>query len=46
MVLLQTAIGQVPDLNHAVPTTRDDDGVVVVGREPDTGNPVSMAFFL
>jgi len=30
MVLLQTAVGQVPDLDHVVPAARDNDWVVVV----------------
>ena len=46
MVLLQTAVGQVPDLDHAVPATWNNDGVVVVGWEPHAGNPVSVAFLL
>lgn len=46
VVLLEPAVGEVPDLDHAVPTARDDDGVVVVGRETNARNPVSVAFLL
>ena len=46
VVLLEPAVGEVPDLDHAIPATRNNDGVVVVGREADARNPVSVAFLL
>lgn len=46
VILLQTAVGQVPDLDLSVPTARNDDGVVVVGREAHARNPVRVSFFL
>jgi len=46
VVLLEPAVGEVPDLDHTVPATRNDNGVVVVGREADARNPVSVAFLL
>lgn len=46
VVLLEPAVGQVPDLDHAVPTTRHDDGVVVVGGEADARHPVGVSFLL
>ena len=33
-------------LDHTIPATRNNDGVVVVGRKPDTGHPVSVTIFL
>jgi len=36
VVLLQTAVSQVPDLDHVVPTARNNYGVVVVGGESYT----------
>ena len=33
-------------LDHLIPSARDDDGVLVVGAEPDAGNPVVVGLFL
>ena len=46
VVLLQAAVGQVPHLDHAVPAARNDDGVVVVGRESHARHPVGVSFLL
>lgn len=46
MVNLQLAVGQIPDLNDAIPTGRDDDRVRVVWRETDARDPVSVAILL
>lgn len=42
----QFAIGQIPDLDSAIPTGRDDDWVGVVWRESHTGYPVGVTIFL
>merc|ERR1719468_1245607 len=42
MVGLQLAVGQVPDLDILVPSGRDNDGIGVVRREPDTADPVGV----
>jgi hypothetical protein len=46
MILLQTTVGQVPDLDHTIPATGYNNWVVVVGGEPHAGNPVSVTFLL
>jgi len=46
VVGLELAVGQVPDLDVFVPTARDNDGVLVVRREPDARHPFSVTFFL
>jgi hypothetical protein len=46
VVGLELAVGQVPDLDVPVPPAGDDDGVRVVGREPNAGNPVSVTLLL
>jgi len=46
MVGLQLAVGQVPHLDVLVPARGDDDRVLVVGREPDAGDPVLVAVLL
>lgn len=46
VVVLQLAIGQVPDFNGTIPTARYDDGVGVVRRETYTRYPIGMAIFL
>jgi hypothetical protein len=46
MILLETAVGQVPDLDHTIPATGYNNWVVVVGGEPHAGNPVSVTFLL
>ena len=33
-------------LDHLIPSARDDDGVLVVGAEPDAGDPVVVGLFL
>jgi hypothetical protein len=38
-------LGEVPDLDELVPTTRDDQGVGRVGREADARNPFTVAVF-
>jgi len=38
-ILDQLAVSQAPDLNKFVPSARDDDGVVVAGREFDAAGP-------
>jgi hypothetical protein len=42
-VELELAIGEIPDLDELVPTTRDDDRVGGVRGESDTRSPVSVA---
>ena len=46
VVGLQLAVGQVPDLDVLVPPGRHDDGVLVVGGEPDAGHPIVVAILL
>ena len=46
VVGLELAVGQVPHLDVLVPAAADDDGVLVVGREPHAGDPVAVALFL
>jgi hypothetical protein len=46
MILLETAVSQVPDLDHTIPATGDNNWVVIVGGEPHAGNPVSVTFLL
>jgi len=40
VVRLQLAVGQIPHLDEFVPSRRDDDGVGIRWREPDTGDPL------
>ena len=46
VVGLQLAVGQVPHLDVLVPSGGDDDWVLVVGREPDAGDPILVAVLL
>merc|ERR1712029_412848 len=46
VVGLELAVGQVPNLDVFVPTARDNDGVLVVRREPDARHPFGVTFFL
>lgn len=46
VVVLQLAVGQVPDLDGAIPTAGHDDRVGVVGREAHAGHPVGVAILL
>ena len=46
VVGLQLAVGQVPHLDVLVPPSGDDDWVLVVGGEPDAGDPVLVAVLL
>ena len=46
VVGLQLAVGQVPHLDVLVPPSGDDDWVLVVGGEPDAGDPVLVAILL
>ena len=46
VVGLQLAVGQVPHLDVLVPPGGDDDRVLVVGLEPDAGDPVLVAILL
>ena len=46
VVSLQLAVGQVPHLDVLVPSGGDDDWVLVVGREPDAGDPILVAVLL
>lgn len=46
MVDLQLAVGQIPDLDGAIPTGRHDDRVRVVRRETDARDPIAVAIFL
>jgi len=38
-ILDQFAVSQTPDLNKFVPSARDDDGIVIAGREFDAARP-------
>lgn len=38
----QLAVGEVPDLDHPVPSGGDDDGVGGVGGEANAGNPLGV----
>ena len=44
VVGLQTAVGEVPDLDDTVPATGDDGGVADGGGEADSRDPVTVAF--
>ena len=46
VVGLQLAVGQVPHLDVLVPPSRHDDWVLVVGGEPDAGDPVLVTILL
>ena len=46
VVGLQLAVGQVPHLDVLVPPRGDDDWVLVVGGEPDAGDPVLVPILL
>jgi hypothetical protein len=46
MILLHTAVGQVPFLDHTIPARGYNNWVVVVGGEAYAGNPVSVTFLL
>lgn len=46
MVVLQLAVGQVPDLDGAIPAAGHNDGVGVVGREAHARHPVGVAILL
>lgn len=46
VVVLQLAVGQVPDLDGAIPTAGDNDGVGVVGGEAYARYPVGVTIFL
>ena len=46
VVGLQLAVGQVPHLYVLVPPSGDDDGVGIVGGEPDGGDPVLVPILL
>ena len=46
VVGLQLAVGQVPDLHVLVPPGGHDDGVGVVWRESDGGDPVLVTILL
>merc|ERR1719495_1484885 len=46
VVGLQLAVGQIPDLDILVPTSGDNDGILIVGREPDARHPVLMTVLL
>merc|ERR1719147_75086 len=46
VVGLQLAVGQVPHLDVLVPTSGHNDGVLVVGAEPNTADPVSVSILL
>ena len=39
----ELAVGQVPDLHHLVPSTRDDERNLGGWGEPDAGDPLAMA---
>jgi len=46
VVGLQLAIGQVPHLDNLVPASRNDDGVLVVRREANAGDPFAVTVIL
>lgn len=46
MIVLQLAVGQVPDLDGAIPATGHNDGIRVVGRETHARHPISVAILL
>lgn len=46
MVQLEFAVGQVPDLDGAIPTGWHDDWVDLVWRESDARHPVGVTIFL
>jgi len=38
------AVGQIPNLDHTIPSTGDDDGVL--GRESDAADPLGVALLV
>lgn len=46
MVVLQLAVGQVPDLDGTIPAAGHDDGIGVVGRETHARHPIGVAILL
>lgn len=46
VVQLELAVGQVPDLDGAVPSGRDDDRIDLVGREANARNPIAVSVLL
>lgn len=46
MIQLELAVGQVPDLDGAIPASRDDDRIDLVGREANARDPVAVTVFL
>merc|ERR1739848_371669 len=46
VVGLEPAVGQVPDLDIFIPAARHNDGVLVVGGEPNARNPFSVTLLL
>merc|ERR1719487_439977 len=43
VVRAELALGELPDLDDLVPSSRDDDGVHGVGREADARDPLGVA---
>lgn len=43
---LQLAVGQVPDLDRAIPAATDDDWIGVIWRETDARHPVRVSLIL
>lgn len=46
VIQLELAVGQIPDLDGAIPTSRDDDRIDLVRRESDARNPIAVTIFL
>lgn len=46
VVQLELAVGQVPDLDGAIPTSRDNDWIDLVGREANARDPVGVSILL
>lgn len=46
MVQLQFAVGQIPDLNGAIPTSRDDDWIHLIRWETNARDPIAVTIFL
>jgi len=46
MIVLQLAVGQIPDLNGAIPAAGHNDGIRVVGRETHARHPIGVTILL
>lgn len=46
VVVLQFAVGQIPDLDGTIPAARDDDRIRMIWREADARHPIRVSILL